>query len=178
MAPVALTCPLCCNETFSSHDSLKYHILSMIDNLLCPSCNERCDDLMDLADHLGRECANIDLTNQENNCTVSQNNEDGKNTQDCIDNLFIENIKKEVDDNYTESQKGLVIIICFIFYLLAVCFTLGEEDMVGNGEQEEETSQSGPKFLYTCQMCNISFNSVKNHLLRFHEGEEVLLVSK
>lgn len=48
-----LECPLCCNETFNSHDSLKYHLLSIIDNLLCPSCGQRFEKIHDLADHLG-----------------------------------------------------------------------------------------------------------------------------
>ncbi|ERL94189.1 hypothetical protein D910_11471 [Dendroctonus ponderosae] len=58
----SLACPLCCSEQFSSHLELNNHILGMIDNidnLYCPSCKEPCEDLVDLADHLTKECVNL-----------------------------------------------------------------------------------------------------------------------
>lgn len=56
METSTLKCPLCCEETFSSHHALKYHILSLTENLLCPACDKRFYNLYDLTDHLGREC--------------------------------------------------------------------------------------------------------------------------
>ncbi|RZC37115.1 zinc finger protein 2 -like [Asbolus verrucosus] len=54
---VALNCPLCCNETFPSHTSLKCHILNILDNLTCPSCHLKFPKLAELAEHLESNCA-------------------------------------------------------------------------------------------------------------------------
>lgn len=51
---VQLDCPLCCNESFTSHDALKYHLLSIVDNLLCPVCGQRYEKLHELAEHIGK----------------------------------------------------------------------------------------------------------------------------
>lgn len=56
MESLTLKCPLCCEGTFSSHQSLKYHILSITENLFCPACDKRFYNLTDLTDHLGTEC--------------------------------------------------------------------------------------------------------------------------
>lgn len=34
-------------------------MIDNIDNLFCPSCKEPCEDLVDLADHLAKECVNL-----------------------------------------------------------------------------------------------------------------------
>lgn len=41
--------------------------------------------------------------------------------------------------------------------------------------QEEITDD--PNMIYSCEVCNTTFSSVKDHLAKFHEGEEVVLVS-
>lgn len=76
MESLTLKCPLCCEETFSSHQSLKYHILSLTENLFCPSCDKRFYNLCDLTDHLGRECKEIpeDISNQISSRDVSSTN--------------------------------------------------------------------------------------------------------
>ena len=51
-----LVCPLCCNEEFSSQLSLKYHLLSITDNMYCPECNTRFDSILQLANHLDGTC--------------------------------------------------------------------------------------------------------------------------
>lgn len=61
-----LKCPLCCEETFSSHHTLKYHILSLTENLLCPACDKRFYNLYDLTDHLGTECKDQNMLNTTN----------------------------------------------------------------------------------------------------------------
>lgn len=91
-----LTCPLCCNETFVSHNSLKTHILQIvdhIDNLACPSCNEKCADLLDLADHLGRECINLS-TNQKENLSPRKR----RNEHDAAQIPDLSKVKTEVSD--------------------------------------------------------------------------------
>jgi KRAB domain-containing zinc finger protein len=53
---VALNCPLCCNETFATSSSLKCHILEILDNLICPTCQEKFEKLSELAEHLENDC--------------------------------------------------------------------------------------------------------------------------
>lgn len=99
----SLTCPVCCNETFMSHDSLKIHILQIvdhIDNLACPSCNEKCADLLDLADHLGRECINLS-TNQKKNLSPRTRQNDAMSQ---IPDLS--KVKKEVGDVCEAGNSG------------------------------------------------------------------------
>lgn len=45
---------MCCGETFNNPQSLKYHLLSMTDNLYCPGCSQRSDSVMALIQHLDR----------------------------------------------------------------------------------------------------------------------------
>lgn len=75
----SLKCPLCCEETFPSPESLKYHILSLTENLLCPSCDKRFYNLYDLTEHLGRRCTdhNVDESAQERSTNVEDS---GKTT--------------------------------------------------------------------------------------------------
>ncbi|XP_968302.3 zinc finger protein ZFP2 [Tribolium castaneum] len=47
-----LNCPLCCHETFETAATLKNHILTILDNLLCPTCGKKFEKLADLAQHL------------------------------------------------------------------------------------------------------------------------------
>lgn len=56
MMDISLKCPLCCEESFPSHSSLKYHILSLTENLVCPACDKRFYNIYELTDHLGRGC--------------------------------------------------------------------------------------------------------------------------
>ncbi|XP_069699800.1 uncharacterized protein [Periplaneta americana] len=51
-----LVCPLCCDEEFPSQLSLRYHLLSITDNMYCPDCNNRFDSILQLADHLDGMC--------------------------------------------------------------------------------------------------------------------------
>ncbi|XP_066597849.1 zinc finger protein 555-like isoform X2 [Prorops nasuta] len=52
MGSLSLACPMCCDETFSNLQSLKYHILSITDNLFCPGCSKRSESVMALIKHL------------------------------------------------------------------------------------------------------------------------------
>ncbi|XP_026671777.1 zinc finger protein 595-like isoform X2 [Ceratina calcarata] len=52
MGSLNLVCPMCCGETFNNPQSLKYHLLSMTDNLYCPGCSQRSDSVMALIQHL------------------------------------------------------------------------------------------------------------------------------
>lgn len=54
MGSSILVCPMCCGETFNNSQSLKYHLLSMTDNLYCPSCSQRTDSVTALIQHLDK----------------------------------------------------------------------------------------------------------------------------
>jgi hypothetical protein len=58
-----LICPLCCEEEFSNRLSLRYHLLSITDNVFCPECTQRFDSILQLADHLDGMCGKADLVN-------------------------------------------------------------------------------------------------------------------
>jgi hypothetical protein len=64
-----LVCPLCCDEEFSNQLSLRYHLLSITDNVYCPECSERFDSIHQLADHLDGMCGKADLMNNDEECT-------------------------------------------------------------------------------------------------------------
>ena len=51
-----LVCPLCCGESFPTQESLKYHLLSVTDNIYCPDCGKRFDTIPTLAKHLNGFC--------------------------------------------------------------------------------------------------------------------------
>lgn len=55
-----LTCPLCCGDEFTDQLSLRYHLLSMIDNVYCPQCSQRFDTILQLAKHLDGMCGSTD----------------------------------------------------------------------------------------------------------------------
>lgn len=54
MGSLNLVCPMCCGETFNNPQSLKYHLLSITDNLYCPGCSQRSDSVMSLIQHLDK----------------------------------------------------------------------------------------------------------------------------
>lgn len=106
MEASSLKCPLCCEETFSSHHALKYHILSLTENLLCPACDKRFYNLYDLTDHLGRGCKEQDAE-YVSNTEVKTHIEDNfkQPTQNKSDDTSFEKIipKVEVVGNEEES---------------------------------------------------------------------------
>lgn len=54
MGTLNLVCPMCCGETFNNPQSLKYHLLSITDNLYCPGCSQRFDSVAILIQHLDK----------------------------------------------------------------------------------------------------------------------------
>lgn len=58
-----LVCPLCCDEEFSNQLSLRYHLLSITDNVYCPECCQRFDSILQLAEHLDGMCGKAELVN-------------------------------------------------------------------------------------------------------------------
>lgn len=98
MESCTLKCPLCCEETFSSHHALKYHILSLTENLMCPACDKRFYNLYDLTDHLGRECKDINTEYIENNENKHYIEEDlKKSNENNLDNTTIQLLTPKVE---------------------------------------------------------------------------------
>lgn len=56
MGETIVTCPLCCDEIFTSRKSLKYHLLNLKDNLRCSKCETKFDTLESLINHLDDHC--------------------------------------------------------------------------------------------------------------------------
>ncbi|KAG5877630.1 hypothetical protein JTB14_030028 [Gonioctena quinquepunctata] len=118
MDTLSLKCPLCCEETFSSHHSLKYHILSITDNLLCPACNMRFENILDLAEHLGRECKdketeNITTTPTENIKDISPpGNGNLTSNIDVIEK--VEPLKNATGKNKTNEDNECLMYMCMM----------------------------------------------------------------
>lgn len=158
MGSLLLECPLCCSEKFSSHHSLKYHLLSIIDNLICPACGKRFDKILDLAEHLGRECHEAEANVAAPNLNIKQEEDD----QD-IENVLSKSIlakallkKGAKKDAENEATNGIQINT--------------EKD-----EVEEMTGEDDGEDLFYCSSCAIHFTSVEDHLQKYHEGHEVFI---
>ncbi|KAJ8916123.1 hypothetical protein NQ315_004490 [Exocentrus adspersus] len=165
MGTLSLNCPLCCDEKFASHSSLKYHILSMIDNIMCPACNYRCDNILDLAEHLGRECrekeveplpddsiSQVTIKDEGSGSGDLSYSPDGNESKAVLINPKLE-IQDPIENN------GI---------LEKALSETGDDNMLN----ENEDSSAG--VLYMCQMCNVQFTSVEEHLQKYHAGEEVI----
>lgn len=172
-----LICPLCCDETFPSFSSLKYHLLSIAENLFCPACNSRFDDIPELVEHLDTECTK-DEEPAKNEHKIVQLDKDSN-----IKYIKIEMLNAASEEEKLDDQTETVIKVEHAddepnigTSILAQALYAGKtnkpvETIVQDAEEVEETS-------YLCQMCNISFNSIEEHLEKYHQGEEVLIVSQ
>ncbi|KAJ8953950.1 hypothetical protein NQ318_019193 [Aromia moschata] len=177
LSALSLSCPLCCDEKFSSHSSLKYHILSIIDNLLCPACGARYDCMLELAEHLGRECKEKELKELPVPPSLSENikQEAQSQTQEfpLLQNAAHElsnnsetvllNPKIEAEDDANDSNNSIL------------AKALMAKPPSNNTELVEAEEQLPVGALYMCQMCDMSFNSIEEHLEKYHAGEELIL---
>ncbi|CAG9817606.1 unnamed protein product [Phaedon cochleariae] len=154
MSTLSLKCPLCCDEQFSSYDSLKYHILAVVENVLCPACNMRFENVLELAEHVGREC---------------------KEKDDVSTPVDVALVKQEIPKIDDPSQCGTET---------EAPIAAGEIELQGNevqsiGENNPENMLDVDKNAdcrYMCEMCNnMEFTSVQEHLDKYHEGEDVVL---
>lgn len=104
MGSSVIMCPMCCNESFSNLRSLKYHLLSMTDNLYCPGCSLRSDSVDDLIRHLDK-CGNDD--------------DDGDDDDHDHGNRQSNNNNNDDDETPTESNnyKDTEMLMVIIFYL-------------------------------------------------------------
>lgn len=54
MGGLTINCPLCCNKTFTSRESLQDHLSNVLDNLYCPICNSKSTSILELITHIGQ----------------------------------------------------------------------------------------------------------------------------
>ncbi|KAF5290592.1 hypothetical protein FQR65_LT11543 [Abscondita terminalis] len=145
MGSLELHCPLCCTETFSCHSSLKYHLLSISENLICPSCGKRFEKIFDLAMHLGNKCLDPpdDINVEDNNNATEQ--------------CFVKTEIMQEDDDATLSNSILAKAL--------------SRDNLKNVTENEQTEDD----VYHCTSCEMNFTSVEEHIKSFHDGHEVFL---
>ncbi|KAL1487846.1 hypothetical protein ABEB36_015496 [Hypothenemus hampei] len=133
----SLVCPLCCNQKFTSHQSLKCHLHNIVlklENLACPSCNVNCENVIELTEHLDHSCVNLPQTSPYSE-------------QTHLKKIKLENDLNEIFGSDVESESKNI----------------------------QNDSHDDANMVYTCEMCNMTFLSVEEHLAKYHEGEEVIL---
>lgn len=146
MGSLTLECPLCCTEKFNSLHGLKYHLLSIMDNLTCSSCNEKFDSVRKLIDHLDLECCG----NKEGNPVVKNEGVDNTEGKSILAKALLKNQQGEEQ--------------------------MEEETISVNAEMEElEDSEDGDEGLYECSTCQVQFESIEEHIKEFHAGTEVVI---
>lgn len=164
MTSKTLECPLCCNEVFTSHSSLKYHLLSMIENLTCPACSKRFEKILDLAEHLGREC---------------NDDEDGNSNEDVDINTVL--IKTEDTSGENENFNNSILAQALMKRDNAAEIIETDNSKKNSvnknaesSEQLHEQIENAEEYFY-CSSCAVSFVSIDKHLQQCHEGQEVYI---
>lgn len=85
MGGQTLNCPVCCNTTFSSKQSLIDHLASALKNVYCPVCNYKCPSLPYLVEHLVQD--NCQPTNDVHNIIFeSRSDEDNIQNSTVVGN--------------------------------------------------------------------------------------------
>lgn len=164
MGSLQLECPLCCNDTFDDIQSLKYHLLSIIDNILCPACGERCETILELAEHIDKDCGKTDEKNNPDVIHIKIEDDTSTENHNSIlakALLSPKNVTKVVADTKIENESG--------DNLMEKNDTEMQVDIVeGEGENAEEE-------IYSCLGCGMSFTNIVEHIQEHHDGEEVIV---
>lgn len=167
MGSLQLECPLCCNEIFEDKQALKYHLLSFVDNIICPACDKRCQTVLDLAEHLGNDCCD-----RKDECAgdlIAQNQIFIKEeVEDIVDEpfgnsilakaLLNKNIKNEIyKTNNKESE------------------TEAEKQDAEMQDVENDADKEFEEGVYSCVGCGMSFTNLIEHINQYHDEEEVVV---
>lgn len=159
MGTLQLHCPLCCSETFSCHNSLKYHLLSISENLICPSCGKRFERIFDLAMHLGNQCVDPlsepDVAVEEKCANIES--EPVTVTPICV---------KIETDNATNTVTSSILARAL------TKDTVEDNSLDQHPNQEDESDNEE---VYVCSTCDVQFNSIEDHVKEFHDGHEVYI---
>ncbi|CAH2093006.1 unnamed protein product [Euphydryas editha] len=102
MGDPVLYCPLCCNATFDSKQSLIEHISIITSNLICPLCSSRLSSVEQLTDHLKLD--NCELTTPVHTI-IFESNTQIENNEHALDNS---NLKLELHENGNNLQNDNV----------------------------------------------------------------------
>lgn len=146
MGSLSLECPLCCTEKFPSFHSLKYHLLSIVDNLICSSCNERFSNVRELIDHLDMECCG----NKKVQSTVKKEETD---MEEAIEKTVLAKALLKKPEEETAMEETSTV------------------EMIEADTDDEETTAE----LYECSTCQVQFASIEDHIREFHAGSEVVI---
>ncbi|XP_011255164.1 zinc finger protein 658B isoform X1 [Camponotus floridanus] len=254
MGSLNLICPMCCGETFNNSESLKYHLLSITDNLYCPGCSQRSDSVAALIQHLDKCKQDLErkvrldvltdklrketeakmdakVINRSFLATVSDNGivimgdpqtiqmdengeikviekmdtEEIQPDQNSLDFKMSEElcgvsdrvqkrlqpmqelIAVPVSNSSTESkaltEKSVIAVLPENSEFLDAT-TLIDVDRINEAEEmdeagllhvKQELCEMESDAVYSCTSCEISFNSILEHIKQFHDGQEVLL---
>ncbi|XP_033209820.1 zinc finger protein 23-like isoform X2 [Belonocnema kinseyi] len=98
MGSLTLDCPLCCGETFHNPQSLKYHLLSMTDNLYCPGCSERLDSVLALIRHLDSCGQSSDLEKEAKSKPKKEKRGSSKPIEVLVKETHSENEEKSFEE--------------------------------------------------------------------------------
>lgn len=155
MGTLHIKCPLCCNETFNSYDSLKSHLLNIFENLKCTACDKRCETLFELIEHIGEEC-----------CEENEKNSNAGDTS-------YEEIIIKHEDNDDEDQDDDNDSTSMLLQTLSDNHNINEieDDDFNKNKMKDEAEED----LYYCSSCDVSFPSINDHINEFHVGQEVFL---
>lgn len=110
MGDVQLVCPLCCDKSFDSKQSLLDHLSHISNNLFCPLCTTKCSSLDGLTEHLSHyDCQNVQSDNVQNIVIYEQSiNVDNVDTSD--------NTKKELTEGKGYVIETLILSSCTSVY--------------------------------------------------------------
>ncbi|XP_011136539.1 zinc finger protein 184 isoform X2 [Harpegnathos saltator] len=262
MGSLNLVCPMCCGETFNNPQSLKYHLLSITDNLYCPGCSQRSDSVVALIQHLDKCQQGLQrkIKSEVLMDKARKVSKESENKGNILADIKVQQINRsflatvndtgivivgdpqtiQVDENVVEkldldeiqpgqnsldfkmsesfcgisgekqrrpqSSQGLVAIpisSCIAERKEAsldksVIAVLSENSELVDGDittfidvdhindmgelneadllrVKQELCEMESDAVYSCTSCDMSFNSVLEHIKQFHDGQEVLL---
>lgn len=157
MGSLQFDCPLCCNESFSSQQLLRYHLLSIIDNLRCPVCSSRFDSIYELAKHLDGVCdpkaANSIIFDQVQIKIEQEDSNSNDISNSILAKALLSPKKNSLQSKSTED--------------------LTEENVLQENIQNDENEND--EDVYSCSSCGISFTSIAEHINKYHAGQEVVV---
>lgn len=159
MGTLQLNCPLCCNESFTSYETLKCHLINVYENLKCSVCDKKCENLFELIEHIGREsCDEIEKqshagdTSYEEIIIKREDNEEEDEDDGDSTSMLIQTLSDNRDLNETTEDN----------------FDIAK---LKNEEVELEEQED----MYYCSSCDVSFPSINDHINEYHKGQEVFL---
>ncbi|CAG9864218.1 unnamed protein product [Phyllotreta striolata] len=192
MGTDALPCPLCCNESFSSRESLKEHIIDILNNLVCETCDTRFESVYNFVDHLETPCETSikhEILSQENG-SVQENGESNEQEEECtVTAVLEERLENQKKVQPEEEKVTYMCVMCNIQFSSIEDhldkFHAGEEVLLetedgdneqqvsvesdlGNNSKEEEDEEEEETF-------EISNEPIDNDQLDQAEEEQQLL---